>query len=210
MDEDDLHAMESCFFQAMDGAMEIEECDSFDIEPDEESPIEIETEVVKCCPHCEAENTYHNYDVRKEGYVVKCKKCGREIFLCDECFHNEDNPSRKCDWTDGEMFSICFRGKCLNSGEGSSSERYRCDIQTSIEGENQTSPFEVTSFAETIEEAQTEAFKALSKETAKFVLCLSAAKISGKISFYNCKDNTCANSEAFDGVVKNGRIILNY
>lgn len=70
----------------------------------------IETEAVEVCPYCDAENVYPNYNVDDSGFVVKCKSCGKEIFLCDECSHHEDNPSCKCDWCGGS----CFRGICNN------------------------------------------------------------------------------------------------
>ena len=71
----------------------------------------IQTEAVEICPHCEGENIYPNYDVGVSGYIVKCKHCGKKIFLCDECIHSEDNVGGFCDWTQGESCHFCFRGK---------------------------------------------------------------------------------------------------
>lgn len=80
--------------------------------PDEEEPVE--TEAVECCPFCEGESVFPNWDVETQGYIAKCQHCGREIFLCDECLHAADNCARKCDWHEeihgDEALGICFRG----------------------------------------------------------------------------------------------------
>lgn len=67
-------------------------------------------EAVEICPHCMSENIYPMYDVEKDGYVAKCKYCGKEIFLCDECTHSEDNTERYCDWCETDCGGKCFRG----------------------------------------------------------------------------------------------------
>jgi hypothetical protein len=54
------------------------------------------TEFVEMCPHCEYENHYCGYDPDKNGYVVICQYCGKEIMLCDAC--RERN--RLCDWNE--------------------------------------------------------------------------------------------------------------
>ena len=69
-------------------------------------------EAVEMCCHCMSENTYPMWDVDTMGYVTTCKYCGTKIFLCDECLHAEDNPNRKCDWTQTERGGRCFRGIC--------------------------------------------------------------------------------------------------
>ena len=61
------------------------------------------TEAVEVCPHCMGENVYPNWDVEKQGYIAKCKHCNKQIFLCDECLHAEDNPWQKCDWHETEL-----------------------------------------------------------------------------------------------------------
>ena len=69
------------------------------------------TEAVEVCPFCESENVYRNWDVATQGYVATCHECGKEIFLCDECLHAEDNPGGYCDWREAKDGSgICFRG----------------------------------------------------------------------------------------------------
>lgn len=75
----------------------------------------IETELVEVCPHCGHENHYYNVAASKCGYIEWCRECGKPMFLCDACLHEEDNPKRRCDWeekeTDGKLFSSCFRGE---------------------------------------------------------------------------------------------------
>lgn len=72
------------------------------------------TEAVEVCPWCESENIYPNWDVEMQGYVAICQHCGKEIFLCDECRHADDNPKGKCDWRGGDKVGKCFRGVTLN------------------------------------------------------------------------------------------------
>jgi Zn ribbon nucleic-acid-binding protein len=67
-------------------------------------------EAVEMCPFCESENTYPMWDVNTKGYTVKCNHCGKEIMLCDECTHAEDNPLMSCDWCKTECGGKCFRG----------------------------------------------------------------------------------------------------
>ena len=62
------------------------------------------TEAVEVCPHCETENVFENYDVKKEGYEVTCQHCGEKIMLCDECSHAWDNLGGFCDWENGKCF----------------------------------------------------------------------------------------------------------
>ena len=72
----------------------------------EQEKFSVETEAVECCPHCECENVYPNWDVKTQGYVAKCKGCGKDIMLCDECLNADDNPGQKCDWSEEKG---CFR-----------------------------------------------------------------------------------------------------
>lgn len=67
-------------------------------------------EAVETCPHCDSENTYPMWDVSVKGYVAICKHCGKEIFLCDECMHAEDNEGMSCDWCKTDCGGKCFRG----------------------------------------------------------------------------------------------------
>ena len=67
-------------------------------------------EAVEMCPHCETENVYPMLDVEEKGFVAVCKTCGKEIFLCDECMHSEDNLCMNCDWRKTECGGKCFRG----------------------------------------------------------------------------------------------------
>lgn len=55
-----------------------------------------ETEV---CANCDCENVI-KWDVERNGYKVYCQHCGAEMMLCDACVHSEDNPERKCDWSE--------------------------------------------------------------------------------------------------------------
>lgn len=76
------------------------------------------TECVEPCPDCGFENIYEGYDPITNGYKAICEGCGREIFLCDECLHADDNPSQGCDWTgtykNGKCYGKCFRGETVN------------------------------------------------------------------------------------------------
>lgn len=67
-------------------------------------------EIVEVCPHCEAEN-YIEWDLMKNGYVVKCNECGKEMMLCDECRHVDDNLNQICDGKNVNGEWVCFRGK---------------------------------------------------------------------------------------------------
>lgn len=88
---------------------------------DEEEPVE--TEAVECCPFCEGESVFPNWDVETQGYIAKCQHCSEVIFLCDECLHAEDNTGGRCDWHeeehDGETWGICFRGTAKHQNYGS-------------------------------------------------------------------------------------------
>lgn len=65
------------------------------------------------CPHCGAENEIENYDIKKKGFVIKCQECGAEMFLCNECW-DEDNPNEYCNWHEetinGRRCGVCLRG----------------------------------------------------------------------------------------------------
>ena len=70
-------------------------------------------EAVEVCPHCEGENVYPMWDVNEKGFVVVCEHCGKEILLCDECIHHEDELNKNscgCDWCETECGGKCFRG----------------------------------------------------------------------------------------------------
>lgn len=71
-------------------------------------------EAFETCPHCENENVYPMWDVNISGYVAVCNHCGKEILLCDECIHAEDELNAHCmgcDWHKTECGGECFRGK---------------------------------------------------------------------------------------------------
>ena len=65
------------------------------------------------CNNCETEIFLPGWK-REDGFVVTCQNCGSQIFLCDQCLHEDDNPEQKCDWheetRDGVKYSCCFRG----------------------------------------------------------------------------------------------------
>lgn len=71
-------------------------------------------EAVEVCPHCDSENVYPMWNTEESGFVAVCQYCGKEIFLCDECFHSEDNPDMRCDWCKTENGGKCFRGTTKN------------------------------------------------------------------------------------------------
>lgn len=62
------------------------------------------------CPICETENFYPEWDPEEKGYIAICSGCGKKIFLCDACFHADDNPTRYCAWHETEDGRGCFRG----------------------------------------------------------------------------------------------------
>lgn len=68
-------------------------------------------EAVEVCPYCMSENVYPMWDVEKSGFVAVCEHCGKEILLCDECIHMDDNKSRNCDWCETECGGKCHRGE---------------------------------------------------------------------------------------------------
>ena len=63
--------------------------------------------VVELCPHCDIENMFE-WDVKSQGYLATCQKCGKEMMLCDECMHSDD--FRGCDWHIEGSMSVCCRG----------------------------------------------------------------------------------------------------
>lgn len=65
------------------------------------------TEVVEVCPHCDTENVFV-WDVEEEGYKAFCPRCGKEMMLCDECMHADDNQGQACDWSGKDG---CFRNR---------------------------------------------------------------------------------------------------
>ena len=67
-------------------------------------------ETIETCPHCDGENVYPRWDVNEKGFVAVCTNCGKEIFLCDECMHAEDNEYMNCDWCHTDCGGKCFRG----------------------------------------------------------------------------------------------------
>ena len=70
-------------------------------------------EAVEVCPDCEEENSYPFWNVEKQGYIATCVGCGRKHFLCDECYHSDDNPECRCDWEETPTGSKCFRGEII-------------------------------------------------------------------------------------------------
>lgn len=75
-----------------------------------DTPVKALNEAVELCPYCNEESSYANWDVERFGYVAKCNHCSKEIFLCDECFHADDNLFQKCDWRSECGQGSCFRG----------------------------------------------------------------------------------------------------
>ena len=84
------------------------------------------TEAVEVCPFCEAENVFANWDVKKQGYVATCWQCGREIFLCDECLHADDNTGKRCDWHSVQTKDKLIEGHCFR---GRTRKRGTCDVE---------------------------------------------------------------------------------
>lgn len=71
-------------------------------------------EAIEVCPHCGEENIYPMWDVNVEGYVAICNYCNKEILLCDECIHAEDELNSncmRCDWRETKCGGKCFRGE---------------------------------------------------------------------------------------------------
>lgn len=70
-------------------------------------------DIIETCPHCDG---YINITTDDSSYAINhnykiiCPFCGKEIFLCDECMHAEDNPTANCNWSERG----CFRGKTNN------------------------------------------------------------------------------------------------
>ena len=67
-------------------------------------------EQVETCPICDAENSYPDWDPEEKGYIATCESCGKKIFLCDACFHADDNPEMECDWHEENDGRGCRRG----------------------------------------------------------------------------------------------------
>lgn len=67
-------------------------------------------EAVEVCPHCDKENIYPMWNVDVKGFVAICNHCGKEIMLCDECMHRDDNEDMRCDWCKTSCGGKCFRG----------------------------------------------------------------------------------------------------
>lgn len=67
-------------------------------------------EAVEVCPYCDKENAYPMWDVDVKGFVAICNHCGKEIMLCDECMHRDDNEEMRCNWCKTECGGKCFRG----------------------------------------------------------------------------------------------------
>lgn len=88
-------------------------------------------EVVETCPFCECENIL-KWDVKANGFVIKCLHCGSEMMLCDECLHSDDNKCQKCDWHREGNMSVCFRRRHLQVGwyieleEGNGCKKWEC------------------------------------------------------------------------------------
>jgi len=71
-------------------------------------------EVVDICPHCDAENVFEDWDTEKQGFVAKCKTCGRKMMLCDACGKCDENGDWHrdfCDWHMEEGYSVCHKGR---------------------------------------------------------------------------------------------------
>lgn len=76
---------------------------------------------VEVCPHCGFENIYVGYDTATNGFIVRCKDCGKEIFLCDACQHTmfEDGEPYNCDWCETDCGGVCHRGIISTNSERS-------------------------------------------------------------------------------------------
>ncbi len=71
-------------------------------------------EAIEPCPHCGEENVYPMWDVNIHGYIAICNYCGKEILLCDECIHAEDELNSNCmccNWRETKYGGKCFRGE---------------------------------------------------------------------------------------------------
>jgi len=70
--------------------------------------------VIEVCPHCDYENEFE-WDVTTMGYKTVCRKCGKQLLLCDECCNAKDGLNEiacRCDWhEDTNGNSVCFRCK---------------------------------------------------------------------------------------------------
>ena len=65
------------------------------------------------CPFCDADNFYPYLVGSMVGYKMPCLNCGKEIFLCDACKHDQmDEDSKyKCDYCKEGNCGVCFRGR---------------------------------------------------------------------------------------------------
>jgi hypothetical protein len=70
--------------------------------------------IIEVCPHCDYENEFE-WDVTTMGYKTVCRKCGKQLLLCDECCNAKDGLNEiacRCDWHEDENGnSVCFRCK---------------------------------------------------------------------------------------------------
>lgn len=71
-------------------------------------------ECVEVCPYCMGENVYVGIDPVKVKYKMQCQHCGKEIALCDECLHADDNETMYCNWHEEGSCGVCFRCKTMN------------------------------------------------------------------------------------------------
>ncbi|MDO5397563.1 MAG: hypothetical protein Q4G33_06510 [bacterium] len=62
--------------------------------------------VVERCPFCENEIEIR-WNVKTEGYKIFCPYCGKQLLLCDECLHAEDNTRHIC--TYNASVGVCMR-----------------------------------------------------------------------------------------------------
>lgn len=76
-------------------------------------------ESVEMCPFCMEENTYPDWNVDRQGFVVKCSHCREEILLCDECrqIAIENGQSHRCDWKETKTGGKCRRGETIWKGK---------------------------------------------------------------------------------------------
>ncbi len=75
----------------------------------------IDHKVAEVCPYCDGENIYEENTIESGNYIATCKHCKKEIFLCDECLHADDNTAQDCDWREENGCSVCKRGKIDNN-----------------------------------------------------------------------------------------------
>lgn len=82
------------------------------LEPDLVKEMAKRNTIVEVCPHCECEIEMV-WDVDVMGYEAFCPVCGKNLLLCDECIHADDELNegcRNCDWHENEEGKcVCFR-----------------------------------------------------------------------------------------------------